>query len=129
MQQRTDRPRGVLVVDDDAVVRTILGMLFRRQGLPVWLARKGSEAVEIFQHHGLEITLAVVEVAMPDVNGAQTLMQLRESDPTLACYFLCGGSHPYANEELMEMGAVGLAVKPLTEKMLAEIVDECLVYV
>jgi len=116
------------VVDGDAVVRTILGMLFRQRGLPVMLASNGKIAVEIYQRHSSEIGLVLLDVGMADLDGPQTLVKLREIDPSLACYFMSGDWHPYTEDELMEMGALGLAVKPLTEKMLVEIVDDCLAY-
>jgi len=115
-----------LIVDDDAVVRTILGMLFRQQGLPVRLAGNGKEGVEIYQRHRDEIALVLMDVRMPVMDGPHTLMRLQEINPSVACYFMSGDWHPYTEDELIRMGALGLAVKPLAEKMLVEIAEECL---
>ena len=86
-KQHPDRSRGVLVVDDDEMVRTFLGVHFRDQGRPLWLASDGEEAVEIYQHHGGEIDMILLDVRMPDMDGPHTLMKLREINPSIACYF------------------------------------------
>ncbi len=124
--QHADLSHGVLVVDDDEMVRTFLGVHLREQGRPRWLASDGQEAVEIYQDHGSEIDVVLLDVRMPDMDGPQTLMRLRELNPSVACYFMSADWYPYSAEELMAMGAIGLVTKPATGELLVEVVEEWL---
>lgn len=127
MRRHPEHSRGVLVVDDDEMVRTFLGIHFREQGRSVWSASDGEEAIEIYQHHGSEIDVVLLDVRMPDMDGPQTHLRLRAINPSIACYFMSGDWYPYTEVELLEMGALGLVTKPLIGKLLAGVVDKCLV--
>jgi len=126
VRQHPGHTRGVLVVDDDEMVRTYLGIHFREQGRQLWSASDGEEAVEIYQHHGGEIDTVLLDVRMPDMDGPHTLIQLQEINPSIACYFMSGDWYPYTEDELLEMGAVGLVTKPSNGQMLVSVVDEFL---
>ena len=39
---------------------------------------------------------------------------------------MSGDWYPYTEDELLEMGAIGLVTKPATAELLAGAVDECL---
>jgi CheY-like chemotaxis protein len=120
--------RGILVVDDDVMVRAVTAMLLQQEGLPVRMAGNGAEAVEVYRRHGGDIALVLMDVRMPGMDGPHTLERLRELNPSVACYFMSGDWHPYTEDELvMEMGAIGLAHKPISEETLAEIVESCLI--
>ncbi len=104
--------RGILVVDDTEMIRSMLKLFFRDQGLPCWLASNGADALNIYQAHGQEIALVLLDVRMPGLDGPHTYVQLRSLNPDVACYFMSGGWDPYTAEGLMELGARGLLSKP-----------------
>jgi DNA-binding NtrC family response regulator len=120
----TTSPRGVLVVDDDEVVRSLLGTFIRQQGFFVWLASDGEEAVEIYENYHDEIAFVVMGVDMPGMDGPQTLLKLKEFEPDVVCYFIGGDWASDTAAEVMEMGAVGLVMKSFLLRMLAGIVRE-----
>jgi two-component system NtrC family response regulator len=122
----TALPRGVLVVDDDEMVRSLLGTFFRQQGFFVWLASDGEEAVEIFENYHDEIAFVVMEVHMPGMTGPDTLLKFREFDSEVDCYFISEDWSPDTVVEVMESGGVGLVMKQFLLKMLAGIMRECL---
>jgi CheY-like chemotaxis protein len=117
---------GVLVVDDDEMVRSVLGLFFRRQSIPVWLASDGEEAVEIYAREGAHIGLVLLDLRMPEMDGPQTFHHLRELNPDVVCYFMSAEWYPYTEQELYEMGAAELLLKPLLFKVLADLVQGCL---
>jgi two-component system cell cycle sensor histidine kinase/response regulator CckA len=125
MAGRTKRPGGILVVDDDEMVRSLLGMFFRQQGLTVWLASDGEEAVEIYEGHGDEIAFVLLDVRMPEMDGPQTLRKIQDANPDVVCYFMSGEWYPYTEAELLDMGAAALLVKPFLFKVLADLVQHC----
>ncbi len=123
---KTTPQTGVLVVDDDEMIRTVLGLFFRQQGIPFWLAKSGTEAAKLYHEHADRISLVLLDVRMPGWDGPLTLANLRAIDPDFACYFMSGDWAPYTEDELKAMGAEGLIVKPFLFKVLAEVVNHCL---
>jgi CheY-like chemotaxis protein len=104
---------GVLVVEDHADVRQLLGIALPRFGLPVWLAAGGREAVRLYREHRPEIGVVLLDVRMPDLDGPETLAALRELDPAVRVVFMTGNSWPYTTEELLALGAARVLEKPI----------------
>jgi len=108
---------GILVVDDEAGVRAVLGTVLRQRGFVVWLAADGLEALEQYGRHREAIDLVLIDVRMPGPDGPQTLSALRQLNPTVRCCFMSGELGGYTAQGLRELGAVCLFTKPfpLTE--------------
>lgn len=73
----------VLVVDDDAMVRTVVEDVLADSGLNVLSAADGEEALEIFAQHTGEISAVLVDLNMPGMRGEELLARLRELVPDL----------------------------------------------
>lgn len=77
-------PRGrdelVLVVDDEASVRSITEQLLRAFGYRVVTATSGPEAVTMHARHGHEIAAVLLDMVMPVTDGASTIRALRTVD-------------------------------------------------
>lgn len=125
-EEQSEPARGVLIVDDDEMIRTFLGLFFRQQRLHFWLAKSGAEAVEIFHEHHQEIALVLLDVRMPELDGPHTFLRLQQIDPGLSCYFMSGHWEPYTEKGLLGMGSMGLIVKPFLVKTLSDIVHHSL---
>jgi DNA-binding response OmpR family regulator len=69
----------ILIVDDDEAVRTGLSGVLLSEGYEVSTASNGREAVERFQ--GLDISLILVDINMPVLNGWGAIGQLRSLKP------------------------------------------------
>jgi CheY-like chemotaxis protein len=102
----------LLLADDNALIREALGAALRRRGLRVLLAANGAEAMDQYRMHATEISVVLLDVRMPGMDGPQTLTHLRERNPDLACCFMTGESDDDRREELLNMGASHLFVKP-----------------
>ncbi|MFO0554206.1 MAG: response regulator [Polyangiaceae bacterium] len=73
----------VLIVDDSATMRRIIGRALTMSGLPVRSmleAEDGRSALELIAR--AKIDLALLDINMPGMNGIQALEALRESDAT-----------------------------------------------
>lgn len=69
---------SVLVVDDEAPVRVATGEILRSLGYRVYEADGGRSACELFREHVGEIDVVLLDLAMPDMNGEQTLRCLKQ---------------------------------------------------
>ncbi len=75
---------NVLVVDDSAVMRSMLIRTLRLSGLPltnVYQAGDGAEALTLLAAH--DVDLALVDINMPVMNGEQLIQRVR-ADARLA---------------------------------------------
>jgi two-component system, OmpR family, response regulator len=103
--QPAPRRPAVLVVDDNPAVRQLLAAWLEGEGFAVWLAEGGPEAVEVYRRRAGAIDLALLDVNMPAWDGPRTLAALREIDPHLRCCFVSGHTGPYAEADLLALGA------------------------
>ena len=74
------RPKGILVVDDDAGIRKLLSVSLRREGYSIHEARNGREALEHMHVGGDDLVL--LDLMMPEVSGWDVLAT-RRADASL----------------------------------------------
>jgi len=94
-EDRTDRPRSsgtVLVVDDEPVVRSATAEMMQRIGYTVIEARDGLEALEAFRQAPEKISLVLLDLTMPRMDGHETLRELQKLKPGVRV-ILCSGYH------------------------------------
>jgi CheY-like chemotaxis protein len=103
---------GVLVVDDEPVVRDLLELALRYRGFEVWVAAGGAEALRVYQRHRDDIALVLLDVRMPGLDGPQTLDALQQIDPAVRCCFMSGELGGYEASDLLNRGALLLFPKP-----------------
>lgn len=66
----------ILVADDNAEIREILRILLTGEGYEVIEAKDGNEVLQLFDS---SIDLIVLDIMMPNMNGYQTCLKLRET--------------------------------------------------
>ena len=82
----------VLVVDDEAIVRSLARDVLEGEGYRVLTADDGAKAVEMFQSRHAEISLVVLDMIMPNLDGVSALRAMRESSPTVRAVMSTGFS-------------------------------------
>jgi signal transduction histidine kinase/CheY-like chemotaxis protein len=70
----------VIVCDDDAGIRTVVGENLRQHGYNILEAENGEHAIELASKHRVEAIL--LDLYMPGLNGWQTLNRLKHSPAT-----------------------------------------------
>ena len=102
----------VLVVDDETAIGEMLELALSQDGFAVRLATTGNEAVEIYRKHHDQIALVLLDVQMPGMDGPATLATLQKLNPELTCCFMSGSTGKYTSQELLDMGAAHVMMKP-----------------
>jgi signal transduction histidine kinase/CheY-like chemotaxis protein len=112
----------LLLVDDDADVREIVGRVLLDLGYDVRQAASGEAALATLGEFSPD--LLVVDFAMPGMNGAEVVMAAREGNAGLKILFLSG----FADSEVLEtaVGAAPLLRKPFRPSELATAVRSAL---
>lgn len=112
---------GVLLVDNEPFVRSMLAEVLRRAGFEVRTASSGLEAVELVQQ--CPPALVVMDVHMPGLSGWDALARLGEEFPDLLVVMMSGSE---CREEARERGAAGFLAKPYRPRDVLDYVREVL---
>jgi len=108
------RRPGILVVEDDDAIRTMLQKALPPFGYAVWTTGSGEEAVELYRQCRQDVDLVLLDVQMPVLDGPETLVRLRQLNPALCCCFFTGGLGHYTVNDLLILGAARVLRKPIS---------------
>jgi PAS domain S-box-containing protein len=117
---------GVLLVDDEEILRAVGREMLEELGYTVYLAEDGEQALELFAAHRSEIALVVLDMIMPRLGGKETYLRLRQCEPDIAVLFCSGFHHEGTSAELIVLGANGFLQKPYSRSDLSRAVAEAL---
>ncbi len=113
--------RSVLVIDDDAIVRDVLGRYLERQGFQVITAADGIEGLtRAREHHPAAITL---DIMMPGLDGWTVLAALK-GDPDLADIPVVLVTIVDEKQRGYALGVVEHLVKPVDRERLAAVLRQ-----
>ena len=105
----------VLVVDDDHAVREVTASVLREHGYVVLEVGSGGAALELLDRRS-DIDLALIDFAMPGMNGAELARQAHSKRPALPVVFVTGYVDTTA---LGEIGDEQIVKKPFVGNELA----------
>jgi two-component system response regulator AtoC len=105
-----DSKRSVLVVDDEAAIRTLLKDLLGEEGYAVKLAKSGAEAIEQIAKDLPD--LVMMDVQLPDQDGIGVLRQLKREHPELEVIVMTAFGGSSTAIKAMEHGAYDYVTKP-----------------
>ncbi|MCL5099181.1 MAG: PAS domain S-box protein [Candidatus Omnitrophica bacterium] len=121
-------PKGhgqlILFVDDESCIRDLAQGILQENGYRTILAQDGSEAVEIFSKHRAEIHLVVTDLAMPKMDGAETIRALRKMNPELKFIAASGLRSKRSLSEISNLGVTAFLSKPFTPDLFLETIDK-----
>jgi nitrogen-specific signal transduction histidine kinase/CheY-like chemotaxis protein len=109
----------VLLVDDEEAIRQVGQELLEAMGYHVLLASNGEEAIELYEKHGDEIDLVLLDIVMPHMGGGETYERIKEINPDVRVLLLSGYSIDGEATEILERGCNGFIQKPFTMKELS----------
>jgi nitrogen-specific signal transduction histidine kinase/ActR/RegA family two-component response regulator len=119
---RAHAPRRILLVDDDAEVRTVLADQLEAAGYRVLAARTGPEALTLLDQ-GAAADLLMSDLSMPDMGGIELIAEARRRRPGLPAILLTGFATDAA--EFSE-GAFSVVQKPVETSALGERIEALL---
>ena len=89
----------VLVMEDDAPIRDLVGRVLGKRGFKTLTAANGTEALEKLAAQVNHLDLLITDIVMPDVPGPQLARALRARYPDLAVIFMSGYHDPDDSDE------------------------------
>lgn len=120
------RTGTILVVEDDAFVResTLLGLAL--QGYQVIESGDGAQAVEILRTRSSNISLVLLDLTMPKLNGREVLREMLHICPRMPVVLCSGFQKAEALEGIDAQSVIAFLPKPYSMRSLAAILDKAL---
>ncbi|MDY0151029.1 MAG: response regulator [Candidatus Cloacimonas sp.] len=100
----------ILLVDDDRLLREVIGDFLSAHGLEVDLAEDATHALAKFEQGKYQ--LALIDLVMPGMNGLELMSRLRELDPMMFCIIMTGYPTVDSAYKSMVDGASDYIIKP-----------------
>lgn len=123
----TNPMADIIIIDDDDALRKTLGKVLERAGHDVREAADGVKGVELI--HASVPDLVITDLFMPEKEGIETIMELREAYPELRILAVSGGGSVDAGGPLMDaelFGADASLAKPFGVDELRSMVEDLL---
>ena len=108
--------KKILIVDDEPNIVMSLEYAFKKKDFEVFIARDGTEALEIAIKE--EPDLILLDIMMPEMDGFETLKRVKNNQDLnhTKVVFLSAKSKEKDIEKGLKMGADGYMTKPFSIK-------------
>jgi CheY-like chemotaxis protein len=116
----------ILVVDDEELALEVEVTLLQRIGYNTLMARNSREACQLFKDKNEQIDLVILDMIMPDENGATTYKCLKSINPDVKVLISTGYYKDSKVEEILSDSQNELIMKPFKIGEFASKVDTIL---
>lgn len=121
---RRRRPARILVVDDEAHVRSMIGATLDHQGYEVQLANSGRDALDTLGQTTFDLVLT--DIVMQDGNGITLLERIHAQQPNLPVVMVTAIHDISVAIDAMRRGAYDYLLKPFEREHLVSTVQRAL---
>ncbi len=104
----------VMIIDDEPLVSNVAKRMLERLGYKTLTASNGREAVELARSFAGDIHLAMLDIGMPVMGGAEAFPLLIEARPNLKVLICSGYELDGAAQGLLDAGANAFVQKPFS---------------
>ena len=116
----------VMVVDDEKGMMELAEKILKKAGYRVISCSSGAQAVEIFSEQHQNIDLVILDIIMPEMDGAEVFSRIKEIQPGTKVIIASGYSINGKAGDLMKKGANAFVQKPFLPSELWETVSQVL---
>jgi two-component system, cell cycle sensor histidine kinase and response regulator CckA len=114
----------ILFVDDDRSVREMVPPTLTEQGYRVLTAANGAEGLALLDLHDRDVRLILTDVAMPIMDGVETMEKVHVRRPELPVVLMSGTLEMERGQ--LPGGAAGFLTKPFGLEQLLSVVEKAL---
>ena len=115
----------ILVIEDDNFVQNMLKQTFERAGYDVATAANGRIGIKLYRDNPFDVV--VTDLIMPDMEGIETITNLRKSHPEVKIIAISGGGRNRPDDYLHlaeKLGAARTFSKPVDRQELLDAVQQ-----
>ncbi|MBW1811270.1 MAG: response regulator [Deltaproteobacteria bacterium] len=117
----------IIVIDDDEQVRLWLKLALERAGHEVLDARDGQQGIKLLRNNPAD--LVITDIVMPEKEGIETIIELRNQFPDLKIIAISGGGRNLPENYLdmaAKLGADRTFTKPIQREELLDAIKDLL---
>lgn len=118
------KPKRILVVDDEEVLRESTAELLRTLGYEVIEAENGADALAQFKANPGEIGLVIMDLTMPRMDGKEAFLAMKHVKPDANIVLSSGYSEHEVTGSIRDKGLAGFLQKPYQFKELKDLVEK-----
>lgn len=120
---------SAMIVDDNAVNRTILSMYFKKRKLPYVTANDGNDAFATYQAQHSRINLILMDYEMPHCDGPSSIRLIRQYEKEnklepVVIIMVTGLATNESKEYCLQSGASDHYLKPLSVKDIDKLINK-----
>lgn len=100
----------VLIIDDEQQLTEAFKTQLTKEGMEVFTCPSGAEALALLEEQRFDI--AVLDIKLPDINGVDFLVKLKQIEPSIEVIMLTGFASVKTAIRSMKLGAYDYLTKP-----------------
>lgn len=114
---------AILIVDDEPIVLNAAGKMLTRAGFRVLTADSGHKALQAVRDPENSIVCVILDLTMPDMNGEETLREMRELRPGIPVILSSGYNRETAIARLASLDVATFLQKPYDSHTLYDVLN------
>ena len=114
--------KQILIADDEANLRRVLGAQLARDGYEVLLAEDGEQALALIKEHHVDVV--ITDLKMPKLDGLGLLKRLAKDEPGLPVILITAHGTVDTAVEALKAGAFDYVTKPFDRAEFRAVVDK-----
>jgi DNA-binding NtrC family response regulator len=111
---------SVLIVDDEVRLAEAFREQLTEEKMKVFVAYRADEAIAIIKSESIDV--AVLDIKLPDMDGVELLLKLKQMEPTLEAIMLTGFASVATAIRSMKLGAYDYLTKPCKMSELSKVI-------
>jgi len=123
-QDKTVKSKNILIVDDSATIRKLVGLTLKFKQYHVTTANDGKQAWDKLQKKNFD--MVIIDILMPTMDGFQLLAKIKNDEKlkNVPSVLLTTEGDEANKQKGMELGADSFLVKPFQPQQLLAKVEE-----
>jgi two-component system cell cycle sensor histidine kinase/response regulator CckA len=110
----------ILIVDDEESIRALASRMLETYGFTALAACDGRQGLALFRERHSEISLVLLDMTMPHLNGEETFREIHMLRPDIPIVLMSGYSEKEATSNFVGKGLAGFVQKPFSMEGLLE---------
>ncbi len=115
--------KKILICEDEDVIRDFVVINLERAGYDVTDVANGEDALAVFDKHGGDFDIALLDINLPGIDGFSVCKQLRKKSATLGIIMLSAKTQEMDKVGGLMLGADDYVTKPFSPSELVARVD------
>jgi len=125
--EKPETLRGsVLIADDEESVASVTAQMVEALGLHATIVTNGRECVDYYQRNPDSVDLVLLDLSMPEMDGAEAFRELKIIDPAARVVLTSGFNQDDAAHRFKGKGLAGFLQKPYHLAELREMLEKVL---